>query len=344
METAESAPIESAPSQAAPTNSSQSEQEFLQNTRQANKAEAPKEAPKPVEQSFPKSDGEQLPNEQPDDLPPTVEYKIKDIHGNEKVVTPEWMSKYFQVVGQENLLPLVNDEKNAPLLLHIAERTMKLNQAYQEASRVRPEYESYKGNVETYFQELRQDPSVGFEKMMADMGIDESDQEAIIEKMAMKLIEKREMSPEQRAVQAAIREQERIKQENERYRQEAEEMKIAMETERRAPVYQTGMATALQSSGLDINDSTWSTMVQMCKQYYGSQSEPISQDQFNAVAKHMAEIGMSFKKSVAPAPVAPQTRTVSKGFQGRNAPPPSNNKEAMTEQDWLQKQNLKSIG
>jgi len=342
METAVATPTESAPSQQAPSSVSQSEQSFLDSTRQVAKSQETAQ-PQPTDQQLPtQENGEQLPNEKPNELPPTVEYKIKDIHGNEKTVNPEWMTKFFQAVGQEALLPLINDEKNAPLLLHIAERTLKLNQAYQEASKLRPEYESYKGDVETYFQEIRQAPDEGFERMMNDMGISESDQEAIIEKMALKLIEKREMSPEQRAAQAALREQQRAQAEVERYKQEAEELKNSMEAQQRAPLYQTGIASALTDEGIEINDTTWDVMVKMCKQQFGQQKEPITQEQFKSVAKYMAQLGMSFKKanSTAAQPGATPTRTVSKGFQGKATPQPVN-KGAMSEEEWLQSQGMK---
>lgn len=335
----EAAAVEtSAPSQPAPSNVSQSEQAFLDSTRSVQ----PKEPAQPTEQTaVPVDSPEQLPNEQPNELPPTVEYKIKDIHGNEKTVSPEWMAKYFQAVGQETLLPLINDEKNAPLLLHIAERTLKLNQAYQEASKIRPQYETYKGEVESYFNEIRQAPDEGFERMMSDMGLSETDQEAIIEKMALKLIEKREMSPEQRAAQAALREQQRAQQEAEKYKSEIENMRIEMETQQRAPVYQTGIASALTEAGLEINDATWATMVQICKQQYGSQKEPISQEQFSAVAKHMAQLGMSFKKQAsAVATPQPAKRVVSQGYKGKTSTQPQT-KEPMTEAEWLEKHGMK---
>lgn len=338
META--APVESAPTPSQPVGQvSQSEQAFLD----SNRSVAPKEqtSTQPTEQTaVPVDPTEQLPGEQPNDLPPTVEYKIKDIHGNEKTVSPEWMAKYFQAVGQESLLPLINDEKNAPLLLHIAERTLKLNQAYQDASRIRPEYESYKGNVETYFEEIRKAPDEGFERMMFDMGLSETDQEAIIEKILHKYIEKREMSPEQRATQAAIRERQRLAEEAESYRSQVEQMKIEMETQQRAPVYQTGMSSALTEAGLDINDSTWATMVQMCKQQYGNQKEPISQEQFNAVAKHIAQIGMSFKKATQQQPAQPPKRVVTPGYKGKTSAQPIT-KEPMTESQWLEQHGMK---
>lgn len=338
METATATPTESAPAPqlSAPSNASQSEQEFLQSHK------TPKEPSKqPTDQVLPINDGqEQLPGEQPNDLPPTVEYKIRDTRGNEKVITPEWMTKFYQVVGNEELAPLVQDPRNAPLLTHIAEKTLKLNEAYREASTIRPQYETYKGEVETYFNEIRQAPDEGFERMMSDMGISDADQEAIIEKMALKLIEKREMSPDQRAAQAALREQQRSQQEIERYKQEAEELKTNMESQQRAPVYQTGMASALAHVGLEVNDSTWAAMVQVCKQQYGSQKEPISQEQFNAVAKHLATLGMSFKKQAAPVTPEPPKRVVSKGYQGTKAPQQPAQK-FQSEQDFLNQFNMK---
>lgn len=148
-------------------NVSDSEQAFLDSTRSpSNKQQGP--APTPEQVIPPTENTEQLPGEQPSELPPTVEYKIKDIHGNEKTVSPEWMAKYFQAVGQESLT-LINDEKNAPLLLHIAERTLKLNQAYADASKVRPQFEQYQSEVESYFDGIRKDPVSGIQKMWADM-------------------------------------------------------------------------------------------------------------------------------------------------------------------------------
>jgi hypothetical protein len=47
--------------------------------------------------------------------------------------------------------------------------------------------------VQKYFDSIASDPVTGFNKLMADMGVDEKAQELLIEKMAIELINKREI-------------------------------------------------------------------------------------------------------------------------------------------------------
>lgn len=101
---------------------------------------------------------------------------------------------------------------------------------------------------------------------MGRHGIQEADQDLLVEKMALDLLAKREMSPEQRAAQAALKEQDAARAEADRYRAEVEELKLQAEVQQRQPVYQTGIASALQAEGLEVNDSTWGAMIQICKQ------------------------------------------------------------------------------
>lgn len=339
------------PSRPAPTNTNPSEQDWIKETskpiQSAKPITPPTQAPKPPANQVLPTDGEtpeRLPNQLPDELPPANEFKIKDINGNERVVTDQWLQKYFQVVGQPELTKLITPE-NAPLLQHIAERTMKLNNAYAEASKIKPEYESYKNNVETYFQEISKDPEQGFPRMMSEMGLSEEQQDGIVERMALKLLEKREMSPEARENMRIMKEQETLRQQNEQFKRQLEETQTSMEAAQRTPMYQTGIQSALSSVGFEINDASWNAMVQTCMQAFGNQKEPITQEQFNQVARHLAQTAMSFKQASQNGATPPQApkKVISKGYVApqQNKPPEG---QFQTEQDWMKAQGMKYLG
>ena len=344
METATATPV-SEPASQPSSQPTSDEQSWIKETSQKIQTnltnETPATKPEPTTPQATKPQPDQLPGEAPDNLPPVNEFKIKDINGNERVVTDQWLQKYFQVVGQPELTKLITPE-NAPLLQHIAERTMKLNSAYAEASKIKPQFESYQQNVQTYFDEIGKDHGRGFIKMMGDMGLNEQQQDDIIEKMALDLLAKREMSPEARENMRIMKEQENLRMQNEQYKKQIEESQVSMEAAQRAPVYQTGIQSALSSVGFEINDASWGAMVQACAQAYGNQKEPITQEQFNAVARHLAQTAMSFKQAQqagqtqAPAP----KKVISKGYV---APTPARPQPTgfMTEEEWKAQQGMK---
>lgn len=339
METAAAQVAEAPVSQPAPTPQGSAEAAWLKETSQ------PASNAKPLEQALP-ADGkppEQLPSELPNDLPPANEFKIRDINGNERVVTDQWLQKYFQVVGQPELTKLITQE-NAPLLRHVAERTMKLNNAYAEASKIKPQFESYQQNVQTYFDEISKTPETGLIKMMGDMGLSEQQQDDIVEKMALKLLEKREMSPEARENLRIQKEQAQLQAQNEQMRRQLEETQTSMEAAQRAPMYQTGIQSALAANGFEINDASWSAMTQACMQYFGNQKEPITQEQFNSVAKHLAQTAMAFKQQTQQGqPAAPSKKVISKGYVAP-APTKPPTDGFVSEAEWLKAQGMKSFG
>ena len=348
----ENAVMESAPS-SAPSNSSGSESSWLSETSSKQVSTPPDAATikpqttTPMESKDPT--GQVVAPTDPKVVVPPVdpnaplEYTIKDWKGEEKKVTLEWMQGYFQTKGNEALAKLVTPE-NAPLLSHIAERTMKLNNAYQRAALIEPEYNSYKENVQKYFDSVASDPVTGFSKIMSDIGLDDKAQEALIEKMAIQLIEKREMSPEQRAAMEAQRERDRIMQEAETYKQQLEEMRVQQQAQALAPNYQASITNALTSVGFETSPAVWDAMVNAVYQTYGNQKEPISQAQFNFVAQKLALQAMSFKKQ-QPAPQQAQQPQVKKvvANPGHNAKPKFTPPgKFQTEAEWMEQQGLKA--
>ena len=252
------------------------------------------------------------------------------------------MQGYFQTKGNEALAKLITPE-NAPLLSHIAERTMKLNNAYQRAALVEPEYNSYKENVQQYFEAVASDPVTGFSKIMNDIGLDEKAQEALIEKMAIELINKREMSPEQRAAMEAQRERDRIMQEANQYKAQLEEMKIQQQAQALAPNYQASITNALTSVGFETSPAVWDAMISAVYQTYGNQKEPISQAQFNYVAQRLAQQAMSFKKQQPTTPATPQPKNKVVTNPGHNSKPKFTPPgKFQTESEWMEQQGLKA--
>lgn len=332
--------------QSAPTSTTNEESSWLQESAKPLPPNDALGGKQPVTTKDPA--GQTVPAEKPLEqntvVDPNVpqEYKIKSWDGTEKTVTLDWMQGYFQTKGNEQLAKLVTPE-NAPLLQHIAERTMKLNNAYQRAQLVEPEYNQYKQSVQTYFDTVAQDPAAGFNKILSDLGMDEKAQEAIIEKMAIALIEKREMTPEARAAMEAQRERDRIMQEANEYKSQIEQMKVQQEAQQLAPAYQQSITNALTSVGFEVSPNVWDAMIEAVYQKFGNQKEPITQEQFNKVAQQLALTAMSYKQQTQQAPSpAPVKKVITNKPVVNKQQAPKVNSDFMTEDDWMKSQGIKS--
>lgn len=275
--------------------------------------------------------------------PEQKEIVIKTWDGKDKPVTLDWFKGYFGIKGNEELAKHVTEE-NAPLLAAIAEKTLKLNNLVQQASVIKPEYETYKQGVDNYFGAIAQDPIKGFDKILSDLNMTEQQKDVMYEKMLIEYVNKKDMSPEQRAAIEAKNERDRIIAEKESVQRELEQIKAQQEHDRfvqeNSGNYAKAIPLALQNAGFNVTDTAKDALIEEVQNYLSRypQSTPITQQQFDFIAKQLAQRTMNLKQTnpIKPPPVA--TRKFANGngksYSGNAQQQP--NGKFMTPKQWME--------
>lgn len=275
------------------------------------------------------------------------EFIVKSWDGKEVPRNLDWFKGYFGIKGNEELSKMITSE-NAPIFAVIAEKTQNLNNIIQQNGAIRPEFENLKKSVNGYFGEIieavnSENPLNAFDKLLTDLNLTPQQKDIVFEKALIDYVNRRDMTPEARAAMDARKELERIKQESNDYKTRLEQMQAQEEQNRfvqeNKDVYANSIKNALSSAGINFSENSQEIMINACKEYLNiyPQKEPLTQYQFNEIAKRLAMQANALRVNNAPKPPPnQQKKIIGKSFNGNGGQQKPNGKFE-TPSQWMEK-------